>query len=304
LVKDKDGFIVEVASPTGFCFGVKRAVESLEKCIEERASVGEKVYSIGMPIHNPQEVERLCQKGLVVTDKIEDVPEGASVFIRAHGAPPKVKKLLAERCGGRVIDATCPFVKNAQEKAALLSGEGYALLVLGDPGHPEVQAIVGCASGEVFVASSLSEVRELVKKDKLGVISQTTQKTELFAEAVGILAGSARELRVFNTICGATTQRQDGVRRMTGTVDGIIVVGGRNSANTAKLAEIASAGGCDVKWIEHAGELDKEWFNGKIKIGIAAGASTPDWLIDELKNALETSQMSRGMEGYDGRNDE
>ena len=303
MKKDKGGFIVEIASPTGFCFGVKRAIERLEKCITEEASGGGKVYSIGMPIHNPQEVERLCKKGLIVTERIEDVPEGATVFIRAHGAPPEIKKQLAERCGDRVIDATCPFVKNAQDKAALLSDEGYTVLVIGDPDHPEVQAIVGCASGEVFVASSLLEVRQLVKRDKLGVISQTTQKTGLFAEAVGILAESARELRVFNTICGATTRRQDGVRKMTGAVDGLIVVGGRNSANTAKLAEIASAGGCDVKWIEHAGELDEEWFAGKAKIGIAAGASTPDWLIDELKNALETSQMSRGMEGYDGRND-
>lgn len=301
---DERALIVEIASPTGFCFGVKRAIESLERCIGELAPRGEKVYSLGMPIHNPQEVDRLCRKGLVVAEKIDDVPAGATVFIRAHGAPPSVKRQLAERCGGKVIDATCPFVKNAQEKAALLSEEGYSLLVLGDPSHPEVQAIVGCAPGEVFVASSLDEVRKLVKRDKLGVISQTTQKAGLFAEAVGILTGSARELRVFNTICGATARRQEGVRKITGAVDGLIVVGGRNSANTAKLAEIAAERGCEVKWIEHAGELNEEWFEGKVKIGIAAGASTPDWLIDELKNALETSQMSRGMEGYDGRNDE
>ncbi|NLA91290.1 MAG: 4-hydroxy-3-methylbut-2-enyl diphosphate reductase [Synergistaceae bacterium] len=302
MEKAEGGLIIELASPTGFCFGVRRAIESLEKRIDECAARGEEVYSLGMPIHNPQEVERLCKKGLVVTDRIEDVPKGAWVFIRAHGAPPSVKSRLAERCGDRVIDATCPFVKNAQEKAALLSGEGYSLVVLGDPDHPEIQAIVGCAEGEVFVASSLEEVEKLAKRDKLGVISQTTQKEEFLAGAVGILARSARELRVFNTICGATTRRQDGVRKITGAVDGLIVVGGRNSANTAKLAEIARGAGCDAAWIEHAGELEEEWFAGKVKIGIAAGASTPDWLIDELKNALETSQMSRGMEGYDGRN--
>jgi 4-hydroxy-3-methylbut-2-enyl diphosphate reductase len=142
------------------------------------------------------------------------------------------------------------------------------------------------------------------KKDKLGVISQTTQKTEFFGAAADVLARKSGELRVFNTICGATTRRQDAVRKITGIVDGLIVVGGRISANTAKLVEIARSRGCDVLWIEHAGELDGRWFAGKARIGIAAGASTPDWLIEELKIAIETSQVSRGMEGYDGRNDD
>lgn len=301
--KDRERFVVEVASPTGFCFGVKRAIESLEKYIDERSD-GEKVYAIGMPIHNPQEVERLCKKGLVVTERIDDVPPGARVFIRAHGVPPELKRRLKERCGDGVTDATCPFVKNAQEKAALLSQEGYYLVVLGDPDHPEVQAIAGCTSGPFSVASSLSELEGLCKKDKLGVISQTTQKMEFFASAAKLLAMKAGELRVFNTICGATTRRQDGVRKLTDRVDGLLVVGGKNSANTAKLVEIARSRQCDVQWIEHVGELDENWFAGKTKIGIAAGASTPDWLIEQVKNALETSQVSRGMEGYDGRNDD
>ena len=297
---------IEVASPTGFCFGVKRAIESLEKSIDECSARREghrKVYSIGMPIHNPQEVERLTRKGLVVVDRIEDVPPGASVFIRAHGVSPAVKDALVKRCGSGVTDATCPFVKNAQEKAALLSREGYPVLVLGDPGHPEVQAIVGCAGGEVFVASSLAEVEKLCKKDRLGVISQTTQKSEVLGAAAKILAPRIRELRIFNTICGATTQRQEAVRKITGHVDGLLVVGGKNSANTAKLVEIAQSRECDVLWIEQAKDVDCEWFRGKKKIGIAAGASTPDWIINELINAIETSQVSRGMEDYDGRNE-
>lgn len=301
--------IIETASPTGFCFGVQRAIESLEKRIEECASSASgsdgKVYSIGMPIHNPQEVERLSRKGLRVVDRIEDIPCGSAVFVRAHGVPPSVKEELISRCGAEnVTDATCPFVKNAQDKAAFLAGEGYSVLVLGDPGHPEVQAIVGCAGGDVLVASSLSEVKALGKRDRLGVLSQTTQKGEFLGSAASILAPQIRELRVFNTICGATTQRQEAVREITSRVDGLIVVGGRNSANTAKLVEIARSRSCDVLWIEHAGELSDEWFAGKQKIGIAAGASTPDWLIEEVKHAIETSQVSRGMEGYDGRNDE
>ena len=301
--------VIETASPTGFCFGVKRAIESLEKRIEECAASASgsdgSVYSIGMPIHNPQEVERLSRKGLRVVDRIEDIPRGSAAFVRAHGVPPSVKQELISRCGAEnVTDATCPFVKNAQDKAAFLAGEGYSVLVLGDPGHPEVQAIVGCAGGDVLVASSLSEVKALGKRDRLGVISQTTQKGEFLGSAASILAPQIRELRVFNTICGATTQRQEAVREITSRVDGLLVVGGRNSANTAKLVEIARSRNCDVLWIEHAGELSGEWFSKKHKIGIAAGASTPDWLIEEVKHAIETSQVSRGMEGYDGRNDE
>lgn len=298
---------IEIASPTGFCFGVKRAIESLEQRIEECSGLpdGGRVYSIGMPIHNPQEVERLSKKGLKVVDRIEDIPPGSHAFVRAHGAPPSQKEGLVARCGAdNVTDATCPFVKNAQDKAAFLSKEGYSVLVLGDPGHPEIQAIVGCAGGDVMVASSLREVESIGKRDRLGVISQTTQKGEFLGAAASILAPQARELRVFNTICGATTQRQEAVRRITSRVDGLIVVGGRNSANTAKLVEIARSQDCDVLWIEHAGELSADWFARRSKIGIAAGASTPDWLIEEVKHAIETSQVSRGMDGYDGRNDE
>ncbi|NLM71193.1 MAG: 4-hydroxy-3-methylbut-2-enyl diphosphate reductase [Synergistaceae bacterium] len=291
---------IEVVSPTGFCFGVKRAIESLEKRVEEcvETADGVKVYSLGMPIHNPQEVQRLTRKGLKVVDRIEDIPPGSYVFVRAHGAPPSLKENLVARCGAaNVTDATCPFVKNAQDKAAFLSGEGYEVLVLGDPGHPEVQAIVGCAGCEVMVASSLDEVEALNARDKLGVICQTTQKVEFLAAATAILVPRTRELRVFNTICGATTQRQEAVRDITSRIDGLIVVGGRNSANTTKLVEIARGNQCDVLWIEHAGELSTEWLADKTRLGIAAGASTPDWLIEEVKHAIETSQEPRGMEG-------
>ncbi len=295
---------IEIASPTGFCFGVKRAIESLERRIEECGALsdGVKVYSVGMPIHNPQEVERLSKKGLKVVDRVDDIPPGSYAFVRAHGAPPSQKEELVARCGAaNVTDATCPFVKNAQDKAAFLAREGYAVLVLGDPDHPEVQAIVGCAEGDAMVASSLGEVEALGRRDRLGVISQTTQKGEFLGAAASILAPLTRELRVFNTICGATTQRQEAVRRITSRVDGLIVVGGRNSANTAKLVEIARSRQCAVLWIEHAGELSQEWFAEKLNVGIAAGASTPDWLIEEVKHAIETSQVPRGMEGYDGR---
>ncbi len=293
---------VEKAVPTGFCFGVRRAIQSLEHRIAECARSGGRgtVYSIGMPIHNPQEVERLRTMGLEVVDCIEDVPEGAPCFIRAHGIPPEEMRILAVRCGD-ITDGTCPFVQNAQTKAALLCREGYPLLVLGDPGHPEVQGIVGFSTGTVHVARTLSQVRGLGRMERLGVISQTTQRADFLGSAVRILAPKVGELRVFNTICGATSRRQEAVRALSKRVDGIIVIGGRNSANTAKLMEIARSGQKDVLWIEHAGELDGRWCAGKARIGLAAGASTPDWLVEDVKRTIEKTKGARGMEGYDGR---
>ncbi len=289
---------VEIAVPTGFCFGVRRAIRSLEERIAA-CEDGRKVYSIGMPIHNPQEVERLRRKGLEVVDRIENIPQGAPAFIRAHGVPPSEMDILRERCRGDITDGTCPFVRNAQEKAAALCREGYPLLILGDPGHPEVQAIVGWAGGTVRVARTLSDVYGLGKLRRLGVISQTTQKADFLGSAMEILAPAVRELRMFNTICGETSRRQDAIRKLSKRVDGIIVLGGKNSANTAQLVDIACSGQCEVLWIEHAGELDRAWCARHARIGIAAGASTPDWLVKELKFSIDGRQ-DEGRRG-DGR---
>ena len=284
---------VVVAKPTGLCFGVRRAIDRLENALRTEGTV----YALGMPIHNPQEVERLSKIGAFVVEVPADIPRGAKVFIRAHGISPDVyAELESKECD--IIDGTCPFVKKAQDLARFLSEEGYHIVIVGDNDHPEVRAIRGCVSpGNVSVVSGAEEARSIGKFSRIGVISQTTQKEECLAGVATSLVAFVDELRVFNTICKATVERQQGIRELARNVDGVIVIGGRNSANTGKLVDIVRSKNTDVLWIEHAEELDGRWHAGKRSIGIAAGASTPDWLIDQLKTALATSQGVKG----DGR---
>jgi 4-hydroxy-3-methylbut-2-enyl diphosphate reductase len=286
---------VVVANPTGLCFGVRRAVEELENALRD----GGRVFALGSPIHNPQEIARLETMGLVVVEDPDTIPEGATVFIRAHGVSPRVFETARKRAG-RIVDGTCPFVRNAQERAELLSREGYFVVIVGDEDHPEVQGIRGYVTGEAEVLNDRKEISLPSRRDKIGIVCQTTQKETTLAGVVARVVPQVREIRVFNTICGATVARQDSVRRLAAEVDGIIIIGGRNSANTKKLFEIAQGAGAPVLWVEHAQELDRGWLSDKAIIGVAAGASTPDWLIHQLISMLATERSSRGMDGNGG----
>jgi 4-hydroxy-3-methylbut-2-enyl diphosphate reductase len=266
-----------MAEEAGFCFGVRRAVEAIEGVLSE----GGTLWSIGMPIHNPQEVARLRARGLNVTKSANEIPEGARVLIRAHGESKAVTEDLDAR-KMRLTDATCPFVRRAQERAEELSSQGYAVVLLGDARHPEIRAVMGYARGPVDVVASAQDTERLPKRPRVALISQTTQREDLLAAVAAALVPRAGELHVCNTVCRATLNRQDAVRRLAGKVDGLVLIGGRNSANTAKLRDIAEAGGMDVLWIETSEELTREWFGEKDQIGVAAGASTPQWLITEI----------------------
>ncbi len=281
---------VLLADPTGFCFGVRRAIEALEKALEEHG----RLYSLGSPIHNPQEVARLQKKGLEVVEKPSEVPAGEVVFIRAHGVAPQVEKVLLEK-GCRVLDGTCPFVRKARERGEFLVNEGYEVFLVGDPDHPEVQGMRGYLGGGARVVGDAGDIRNTEERfTKCGVVCQTTQKGSTLAGVVAALVPKSGELRVFNTICHATTERQESVRRLARQVDGIIVIGGRNSANTRKLVEIARSEGAETLWIEHSDEMVWGWLRGRQTIGVAAGASTPDWLIQKLRNKLAISQVAKG----------
>ena len=275
------------ADHAGFCFGVKRAIEKIEKTLES----GIKLYAIGDPIHNPQEVERLCNLGLTVAKSPDEVPDGACAFVRAHGVPPEVTDKLKEK-GVRIFDGTCPFVKIVQARASQLSREGYHVLLLGEVAHPEVRGIVGHVEGKYSVVSSEKEVSVSTISNgsdiiaKLGLVSQTTQEEATFKAVKEAAMKIASELKVYNTICNATQERQDAVRELAKKADCMIVIGGKNSANTGRLCSIAGDAGCPVQWIEQPRQLDTEWFAGKNIIGIAAGASTPDWLIDQVEEAI------------------
>ncbi|MCW1713285.1 MULTISPECIES: 4-hydroxy-3-methylbut-2-enyl diphosphate reductase [Synergistaceae] len=272
---------IHIADPTGLCFGVRRAISKLE---EELLRSGT-VYSLGSPIHNPQETHRLTGMGLVVVESAEEVPAGSVAFIRAHGVTPLQADILMKKCR-KVVDGTCPFVKTAQKRAKDLSSEGYVVVISGDRHHPEVRGIMGYVEGEVAVVSSEEGIPDNLKGRRCGILSQTTQKVGSFVALVGSFIKVSPEIKVYNTICKATLARQDSVCRLASKVDGMIILGGRNSANTKKLAEISMDVGVSTLWIEHAGEIDRGWLQNRDDIGIAAGGSTPDWLIKELIQKL------------------
>lgn len=273
-----------MADRAGFCFGVKRAVDA----ILEALTTGETdraVWTIGMPIHNPQEVARLKAMGLQVAKDASEVPAGVKVLIRAHGESRAVLNELREKnvC---VIDTTCPFVRRAQDLASSLSDEGYHIVLLGDRNHPEIRSIMGYVDGGLDVVADEADAERLPKRGRVALISQTTQQEERLSAVAAVLVRRAGELRVCNTICRATMERQDAVRALVGRVDGVVLIGGRESANTGKLRNIAEKSGLDVLWIESTEELDRGWFEDRHTIGIAAGASTPEWLITEISNKI------------------
>lgn len=274
--------LIHIADPTGLCFGVKRAIQTLEKALKENSVV----YSLGSPIHNSQEVQRLKKLGLVVVESVDDVPENSVSFVRAHGIAPEIYEKLKAK-SHVIVDGTCPFVKNAQEKAKALSQEGYLVVILGDAMHPEVKGIVGYTEGTAFVLSENSEIPLSLYGKKIGILSQTTQKISSFSNLVGKFAAVSKEMKVFNTICKATLERQESVCELASKVDRMLVIGGKDSANTHKLVEISSSAGIPTEWIERADELDGRWLEKVTDIGIAAGGSTPDWLIEELKQKLK-----------------
>lgn len=270
-----------VASPTGLCFGVRRAIEQLEDALREHGAV----CSLGSPIHNPQEVGRLSALGLTLVERASDVPIGCVSFVRAHGVSRSELAELHER-SSVVVDGTCPFVRTAQRRAESLSNEGYRVVILGDSNHPEVRGILGHIDGESLVVSSADEIGD-AHMGRLGVLSQTTQREDALSQVVAKLVLLAGEIKVYNTICRATIERQESIRQLARQVDCIAVIGGRNSANTRKLVEIAESMGVSTMWIEHPDELERGWLQGKRSIGVAAGGSTPDWLINDLTGKLK-----------------
>lgn len=272
---------VHIADPTGLCFGVKRAISTLEEALHQYTTV----YALGSPIHNSHEVTRLKQLGLIVVNSVDEVPEGSVSFVRAHGITSESYEKLRKK-SKKMVDGTCPFVKNAQEKAKKLSQEGYLVVILGDVRHPEVQGIVGHTEGHAVVLKENSVPPPNLYGKRIGLLSQTTQKNSSFSKLVGEFAEVSKEMKVFNTICKATVARQKSVCDLASKVDKMLVIGGKDSANTYKLVEISSSVGISTKWIERADELDPKWLEYTENVGIAAGGSTPDWLIDELKQKL------------------
>lgn len=266
-----------LAQSAGFCFGVKRATNMAFEAAEQYCQI----CSLGPIIHSPQLVKKLEEKGVEVIGRVEDIPEGA-VIIRSHGVTEQEFEGILDR-KLPVVDATCPFVKKAQEYAAMLSREGYAVVLVGEEEHPEVQGIVSYArEGEVFVVGDRRQAEMLPRKKRMGIVAQTTQSFENLRHIVEVCLEKSNELRIFNTICDATSVRQNEARTIASQVDLMVVIGGFNSANTSRLAQICRDILPRTHHVETADEVDPRWFHGVKTVGITAGASTPRWIIDEV----------------------
>jgi len=268
-----------LAEKTGFCFGVKRAVAMAETALDKKGPI----HSLGSIIHNKQVVEGLLHKGLAAVKDINDIKEG-TVVISSHGISPRVAHEIRSR-GVKIIDTTCPFVLNAQKIAKNLNDEGYKVIIVGDARHPEVKALLDFAPNKTFVVKNKEEARSLRlgHGERLSVISQTTQSMANFLDVVKVVADTApKEIRVFNTICKDAEDRQDQAKVIARQVDLMLVIGGKDSANTKRLYEVCRKILKNSHLIETEDDLQAGWFMTCRKVGITSGASTPDWVVERV----------------------
>lgn len=273
---------VIVADNAGFCFGVKRAIKMASDTLDQS---GGPVKSLGQLIHNPQVVSLFQRKGLEVVADLDEVASDATVVIRSHGVGPEVKQDAVDR-GLRVVDTTCPFVTKAQQYAGKLIDENYRVVVIGDKDHPEVIGVVAYTAGKAIVINTVAEAESLKFIPRMGVVFQTTHAIGHVQEIVGALLKRGKEVRVFNTLCGATTSMQKTAVELAPDVEAMVIIGGKLSANTAQLAEVCRKVNPRVHQIESVDEIDESWFAGLRLVGVSAGASTPDEVIAEVVERL------------------
>jgi 4-hydroxy-3-methylbut-2-enyl diphosphate reductase len=277
---------VIVAEKCGFCAGVRNAISTAEKILQRE----KRVYSLGPIIHNTDVVERLARAGLKTVNSVEEIPAG-TVLIRSHGAAPKQIEQMKNK-GLKIVDATCVLVKKVQKIAKELSDTGYNVVVIGDKNHPEVQAVVGCAS-EVVVAADESDLDKLADGGRFGIICQTTQSPEYFSKMLAAIARATfSELKVINTLCGEAIKRQKSAVELCKRVDIMFVLGGLESANTRKLAELCKNYNQRTFHLQNWNELDISVVFGKSTAGVTAGASTPEWVIAEFVENLAALDRS------------
>jgi len=272
-----------IAQKAGFCEGVKRAIEIAQKAASEHP---EGVHTLGELIHNRHEVRRLAGQGVSLAESLSDVPGGAVVF-PSHGISPTLKA-EAEARGLQVYDATCPKVKRAQRLAASLTDSGYQVVIIGDPHHAEVRGIVSHTGGRALVVSDRAGAEALPAAERIAVLSQTTHRAEDVHAITAVIRTKAPHVRVEQTMCDWTSDAQRYARELAGRVDVMVVIGGRNSANTRNLASVVRDTGTPAYHIEDAGELCPEWFRGVRRVGVTAGASTPEWITEEVVRRMQS----------------
>lgn len=270
---------VHLAENFGFCFGVKRAIKIAE---QSRGGV-----TLGALIHNQKEIDRLKKDfGVRLAQSLKELKTQDQVIVRTHGIP-KDDLLTLQQENISITDATCPYVKKPQKIVEEMSSKGYQIIIFGDISHPEVKSVMSYSHTPAVVVKNLDELQKIKIPKKVALVSQTTKQMGKFLEIADFLIKNAYETRVFNTICNATFQNQDATRKLAKEVDIMIVVGGLSSSNTKQLLSIAKEYCKDSYLIEDEKDLDQKWFIGKKICGLTAGASTPDWIIQNVKAAIE-----------------
>jgi 4-hydroxy-3-methylbut-2-enyl diphosphate reductase len=269
---------VKLADSYGFCFGVKRAINIAQDSPNSTI--------LGSLIHNTREINRLKDNFNIDTvSNINEIQENSSIIIRTHGIPKQDLEYLNNK-NIKITDATCPYVKKPQKICEEMEKEGYQVIIFGDIKHPEVKGIKSYVE-EPIVVISKEELYNVKLKDKVAIVSQTTKDIRDFTKVVDYLLTNTQELRVFNTICNATFDNQSAAKKLAKEVDIMIIIGGKNSSNTKQLLEISRELCDDSYLVEDCKDLDKEWFRGKEVCGVTAGASTPDWVIEEIIDKIK-----------------
>ncbi len=270
---------ITVAKSAGFCPGVQKAIDKVLGLAKNRHKT---IYTLGPLIHNKQVIETLKENNIHSVDSVEEITEkNAILVIRAHGIPPDEEARI-RALGLEVVDATCPLVKHVQENIRDHARKGCATIIVGDRDHAEVVGLMGYAGGRGYVVSGPEEVKDLPRFEKANIVAQTTQEGDVFMAAAAAARGIAGELSVSNTICSPTKQRQKETIEFAKDSDLVIVVGGKNSANTARLFQICSRLARKAVHIEREDELKERYFEGAMKVFITAGASTPTWMIEKV----------------------
>ena len=271
---------ITIAKSAGFCFGVKRAID----LAQDIASKNKEVYTFGPLIHNPQEVERLEKENIKVIEDFSKIKEGVLV-LRTHGIPLDIYENLSKKENIKIVDAACPFVKKAQDIIKELSKDSEQIVIVGEKKHPEVVALVSYGKGKCIVIEDKKDVKNVKKTYIIYIVIQTTQITKKFEEIVNEIS-KISQVKVFNIICRATFDRQSAAEKLAKEVDVMIVIGGKNSGNTTRLYQICS-NITKTYHIENVDEIEPAWFEKVETVGITAGASTPDWIIESIKGRIK-----------------
>ena len=275
-----------LAQEMGFCYGVKRAIEMTQAVAKEKGEI----HTLGQLVHNPSVIDKLQDDGINVVGDMETIPQDGIATITAHGTGKAVTEQIAEH-NLELLDATCPIVSKVHRIVQEHAERGYQILIFGDPTHKEVRGILGWSEGRGVAVDSAEALDDVRLRRKICLVSQTTQTVERFQAVarrlMDLALEDALEVHVVNTLCFATTKQQAAARDIIPQVDVMVVVGGRNSANTTHLAEIAREEGTPTYHIETAAELDPAWFAHSDTVGITAGASTPDWSVKEVVDWLK-----------------